>query len=708
MRLKGSPVDSTSVSFVGAPSGSILGSTQGSVGSVSVSEAQPPSVVSVGGPQGVLEGSFQDTVGRILSIIAPASGGGGSAASRPRLFHVDDYGADPTGETFSDEAVAAARAALGSDPGLIVFGVGTYKLNVGLNVLSGMSLGLRQGVVGQGAGLTKIDFRGQGAAIECRNLAWEFNTASEPSGGVHGLYLYGWANNNNGIYGIRYGDINRMRTSDIHIAGFNNPSSVGFYGDNQVAWSERADIDASVEQCTTAFLFESNASPTGPAAGHSSSFDYSRYKLSFVVVANQDAFILRTSAGCLRTSMNGVDLALTGNCVNAPVGGTNTGVLFTVGRDNNDDCSFGGELHINVETSGTEGGVTHKDFVQGPGPWWLIKSRVRATGSINLIPFSGTNFRQGTSTSFSFSFAGLLRKSPSLGSAPSYQALQTVPQAVGRYGTDPSNSAQMVYVKAATAGTFKLGYGGSWTTDLPYNVSVSAMQTALRAIPALGNNVSVVSAQSRFISGYYADEVAYGIRFHDALAETPVSTLTADTTALTGTGVDVVVYNTGSANKTLNVDIESGSLIKILAPAGTYRLGLNIGTLTDQVGVARDSLFGINAVDVWIQQPSSGGNVVLEGPWFAPSVYAASTYSFQWLDGFEPVLSTEPDAWDVIRLSTMNFNSWIGQHITRKQVVDVPATPTSPGLKGQVAYDADYEYRCIATNTWRRSAISTW
>jgi len=33
---------------------------------------------------------------------------------------------------------------------------------------------------------------------------------------------------------------------------------------------------------------------------------------------------------------------------------------------------------------------------------------------------------------------------------------------------------------------------------------------------------------------------------------------------------------------------------------------------------------------------------------------------------------------------------------------------TSPGVKGQIAYDADYQYTCIADNSWKRSPLSTW
>lgn len=38
----------------------------------------------------------------------------------------------------------------------------------------------------------------------------------------------------------------------------------------------------------------------------------------------------------------------------------------------------------------------------------------------------------------------------------------------------------------------------------------------------------------------------------------------------------------------------------------------------------------------------------------------------------------------------------------------VPATATSTGTKGQVRFDATHVYFCIADNTWRRVAISTW
>jgi hypothetical protein len=37
-----------------------------------------------------------------------------------------------------------------------------------------------------------------------------------------------------------------------------------------------------------------------------------------------------------------------------------------------------------------------------------------------------------------------------------------------------------------------------------------------------------------------------------------------------------------------------------------------------------------------------------------------------------------------------------------------PATHTSPGVTGQIAWDSGYVYVCVATNSWKRTALSTW
>lgn len=44
----------------------------------------------------------------------------------------------------------------------------------------------------------------------------------------------------------------------------------------------------------------------------------------------------------------------------------------------------------------------------------------------------------------------------------------------------------------------------------------------------------------------------------------------------------------------------------------------------------------------------------------------------------------------------------------RKAFVAAPAAANSTGAAGDEAYDADYYYVCVATDTWKRIALATW
>lgn len=62
---------------------------------------------------------------------------------------------------------------------------------------------------------------------------------------------------------------------------------------------------------------------------------------------------------------------------------------------------------------------------------------------------------------------------------------------------------------------------------------------------------------------------------------------------------------------------------------------------------------------------------------------------------------------------TENVNALAGRIKTFAQMgvpnlVAAPATASSAGTAGQVAYDASYFYVCTAANTWKRTALSTW
>ena len=39
---------------------------------------------------------------------------------------------------------------------------------------------------------------------------------------------------------------------------------------------------------------------------------------------------------------------------------------------------------------------------------------------------------------------------------------------------------------------------------------------------------------------------------------------------------------------------------------------------------------------------------------------------------------------------------------------NTPVTASAPGVKGDIRWDTSYIYVCVATNTWKRSLLSTW
>jgi hypothetical protein len=38
----------------------------------------------------------------------------------------------------------------------------------------------------------------------------------------------------------------------------------------------------------------------------------------------------------------------------------------------------------------------------------------------------------------------------------------------------------------------------------------------------------------------------------------------------------------------------------------------------------------------------------------------------------------------------------------------VPANSVSTGIAGTIRYDTNYVYVCVANNTWKRAALTTW
>ena len=62
---------------------------------------------------------------------------------------------------------------------------------------------------------------------------------------------------------------------------------------------------------------------------------------------------------------------------------------------------------------------------------------------------------------------------------------------------------------------------------------------------------------------------------------------------------------------------------------------------------------------------------------------------------------------DVVRKLTQVMQK-LEQDTYRLGTNDVPTTASDSGVKGDIRYDSDYIYVCVDTDTWKRSALTTW
>ena len=59
-------------------------------------------------------------------------------------------------------------------------------------------------------------------------------------------------------------------------------------------------------------------------------------------------------------------------------------------------------------------------------------------------------------------------------------------------------------------------------------------------------------------------------------------------------------------------------------------------------------------------------------------------------------------------ITTDGIISMGGTEVATTPSSSVPATATSAGTAGSIAYDSSHLYICVATDVWRRVPISTW
>lgn len=200
--------------------------------------------------------------------------------------------------------------------------------------------------------------------------------------------------------------------------------------------------------------------------------------------------------------------------------------------------------------------------------------------------------------------------------------------------------------------------------------------------------------------------------------------LTGNTTTLTlsGTnggiftsGTNGTIYTTGTAaaiatSGNLATIFTQGSAATIYtsgAYAGIYTLGSNAALSTAGVA-ATISTAGASAhiftTGVEASIYTQGNNATIQTSGLSGLIKTTGQYAVISTEGANAVIQTS-GANAHIQTVLGDIVSGGKLRVTNPQT---PATSGASGVVGQIAWDANYVYVCIALNTWKRSPLTTW
>ena len=387
------------------------------------------------------------------------------------VYLVDDYGADPTGAAASDVAIASAISALGSNPGVIEFGVGTYRLNSSA-VLAYPGQYFR----GQGMGSTMIDSRVNGITLKVWDSTVPTNGISAPGRGgglLGGMTISGLNNTNNNAIGLQIGDLIGARVENTRITAFTTTGAIGFLGQNRYSWTEYGHFEVNADYNTNCIVLESHGSHPLYYGGKSS-WSYNEFIFGFSAEANQDGFVVRN-----KVSAVGLFMKMMFNC---NPGATNTGVAVTVGTSGTDDCHIEGAIFWQGESTNA-GVVGHTDMNIG------ADSSLNGTGELVFNDYSAA-FVAGTAVPYRIVFSGRVN-SPSLGHYTddniSFATIGSQAARIGALGDD----ANYLNLEEGDAGTWPMIRAAGPSTDIGMILRPKgAGQVEIDGSPSIGGDIT--------------------------------------------------------------------------------------------------------------------------------------------------------------------------------------------------------------------------
>ena len=61
-----------------------------------------------------------------------------------------------------------------------------------------------------------------------------------------------------------------------------------------------------------------------------------------------------------------------------------------------------------------------------------------------------------------------------------------------------------------------------------------------------------------------------------------------------------------------------------------------------------------------------------------------------------------------VTVTALLYTSGVNVKATAVKSGSVPANSSASGTGGDVRFDSDYVYVCVANNTWKRASLNTW
>lgn len=267
---------------------------------------------------------------------------------------------------------------------------------------------------------------------------------------------------------------------------------------------------------------------------------------------------------------------------------------------------------------------------------------------------------------------------------------------IKEYGTNAAFSAFGIHGGAACSGSSS-GYVYSIISEsYIYNAADSQSITINEA----GGISTLCNISSYKTSSSIAVSYSYGAWIQSYISARNYSACTVSVTNNYGILCDTSCHQEGSGQATITNNYG-------IAVQDNYSGSASTGTITNHYGLYLDSFpVATNEWGVYVSGAAAknyfNGPITVGTTAASAKVHAVATTEQLRLgyDGSNYASFTVSST-GVLNLATSANKIALGASRT-------PASATAAGTAGEVCWDANYIYVCTATNTWRRTALSSW